>query len=432
MGKTFYWFRRDLRLEDNAGLYHALKDNKSVIPVFVFDENILKKLKPGDIRMTFIYDQIQRLKLELNALGSDLLVKYGAPLAVWRELLKDTFGSRIYLNKDYEPYASNRDQGVAEIVEQRGGQLFSYKDHVVFEENEILKNDGKPYTVFTPYCRKWMQKFNDQGVEFYETKRYYGHFWQTEAASVISLERMGFIGNQVVIPQCKVNSEVIKNYDQTRDIPADTNGTSKLGVHFRFGTISIREWALTAKELNTTFLSELCWRDFYQQILWHFPQVVTKCFKEKYEKIEWRNDQAEFEKWCSGMTGYPLVDAGMRQLNQTGYMHNRVRMVTASFLCKHLLIDWRWGERYFAEKLLDYDLAANNGGWQWAAGTGCDAAPYFRVFNPELQQKKFDPEYLYIRKWVPEYGGPAYPLPMVDHKKARERAILFYKQALLA
>jgi len=429
--ETFYWFRRDLRLKDNAGLYHALKKNSSVAPVFIFDKNILAKLKAEDTRVTFLFDQIQKLKSELNELGSDLIVEYGDPAEIWKKLLNQTKSPKIYVNKDYEPYARERDKGIKKLVEEKNGTFHSYKDHVVFEENEILKADGKPYTVFTPYSRKWMEKLTEESVKPYPNQEYYAHFFKANTPSAIgSLSDMGFIRTEIRIPHIDVEPEVIQNYDKTRDIPALVGGTSRLGVHFRFGTISIRSWGASAWQLNQTFLSELCWRDFYQQILWHFPQVVNHSFKSKYEKIEWRNNKAEFEKWCNGTTGYPLVDAGMRQLNETGYMHNRVRMVTASFLCKHLLIDWRWGEQYFAEKLLDYDLGANNGGWQWSAGTGCDAAPYFRVFNPESQQKKFDPKFEYIQKWVPEYGTPDYPLPMVDHKQARERALFTYKSGL--
>ena len=429
--KTFYWFRRDLRLKDNAGLYHALKNNSSVVPIFIFDKNILEKLKEEDTRVTFLFDQIQKLKSELNELGSDLIVEYGEPIEIWKKLLNETQSSKIYTNKDYEPYAIERDKSIKKLVEEKHGTFHSYKDHVIFEENEILKADGKPYTVFTPYSRKWMEKLTEECMKPYPNQEYYAHFFKENAPSAIgSLSDMGFIRTEIRIPHMDVEPEVIQNYDKTRDIPALVDGTSRLGVHFRFGTISIRSWGASAWQLNQTFLSELCWRDFYQQILWHFPKVVAHSFKSKYEKIEWRNNKAEFERWCNGTTGYPLVDAGMRQLNETGYMHNRVRMVTASFLCKHLLIDWRWGEQYFAEKLLDYDLGANNGGWQWSAGTGCDAAPYFRVFNPESQQKKFDPKFEYIQKWVPEYGTPDYPLPMVDHKQARERALFTYKSGL--
>jgi len=428
---TFFWFRRDLRLHDNCGLYQALKNHTSVLSVFIFDTNILEKLPDSDARVTFLHREIIDLKKTLQNLGSDILVMHGDPIQVWQGLTKKYQCYEIYTNNDYEPYARERDKTVDQMLRKNGGRLIGYKDQVIFEKNEISKEDGTPYTVFTPYRRKWETRLYATEIPNYDSKPYFSHLLPVRKPfSVLSLKDLGFIPSQITIPQKSPLLETVKNYHQTRDIPALKHGTSRIGVHLRFGTVSIRDWVKRAREFSEIFLSELCWRDFYQQILWHFPHVVNSAFKPQYDKIVWRNDRAEFDKWCQGQTGYPLVDAGMRQLNQIGYMHNRVRMVTASFLCKHLLIDWRWGEAYFAKKLLDFDLAANNGGWQWSASTGCDAAPYFRVFNPVNQQLKFDPDFEYIRQWVSEYGTLNYPLPMVDHKVARLRAIAIYKRYL--
>ncbi|GJM32681.1 MAG: deoxyribodipyrimidine photo-lyase [Saprospiraceae bacterium] len=433
-----------MRLRDNAGLYHALKGDYPVLPLFIFDKNILDDLEDkDDARVSFIHQVVTEIQEELQKLGSNLLVKYGNPLDIWEEIMATYPVNAIYSNRDYEPYAKTRDNRVGELVKKKGIPFHAYKDHVIFEKMEIEKEAGGPYTVFTPYSKKWLAKLktktawhNEQEISFYlkpyPTEEYFDNFFQSDQPfDLPSLESMGFLSSKLSIPDKTVSRRIIRNYDSTRDYPA-TDGTSRLGIHFRFGTISIREKALHAQQLNDTFLNELIWREFYAQILDHFPKVVEKSFREKYDFIEWRNDEDEFQKWCHGKTGYAMVDAGMRQLNQTGYMHNRVRMITASFLTKHLLIDWRWGEAYFARMLLDYDLASNNGGWQWAAGCGTDAAPYFRIFNPYSQQEKFDKNFDYIKKWVPEYHTDDYPEPIVDHKFARERCLNVYKTGLEA
>ncbi len=437
---TYFWFRRDLRLQDNAGLYHALKENENVQPVFIFDKNILDKLKSDDRRVTFIHQTIHNLNRKLNSLGSSIKVYYGSPIDIWKELIQQS-PANIYTNRDYEPYALKRDEQISELMTNEGLELKTFKDHVIFEKDEVLKKDGTPYTVFTPYSKKWKAKLlekteieNEVQSSFYfktyPTEKYFSKFNQHQNERTIpSLESMGFESWDGHFPPQSVTQGIIKNYSQQRDFPA-LDATSKLGIHFRFGTISIREKARKASTLNETFLNELIWRDFYAQILQAFPHIVNEPFREKYKHIEWRNNESEFKIWCEGKTGYPMVDAGMRQLNETGYMHNRVRMVVASFLTKHLLIDWRWGEQYFADKLLDFDLASNNGGWQWASGTGTDAAPYFRIFNPTSQLEKFDKELKYIKEWISEYGTSHYPKPMVDHSFARKRCLEVYKKGL--
>jgi deoxyribodipyrimidine photo-lyase len=431
-----FWFRRDLRLDDNAGLYHALKtaqeEGRNVLPLFIFDRTILDNLEnKRDRRVEYIHRALHGIADALKPHQSSLLVRYGFPLAVWGQLLEEYSIHAVFTNHDYEPYASERDAAVERLLEARGIGFHTFKDQVIFEKNEILTGDNRPYTVFTPYSRKWKAHLSDSVVRAYPTEQYFSAFEKivSEAFPIPTLTEMGFEALGEPFPDSTIPADVVRHYDRTRDFPAE-RGTTRLSVHLRFGTVSVRELVRTAQELNETWLNELIWRDFYQQILWHFPRVAHESFKPDYERIEWRRDTADFQRWCEGKTGYPLVDAGMRELNATGFMHNRVRMVVASFLTKHLLLDWRWGERYFAQQLLDFDLAANNGGWQWAAGTGCDAAPYFRVFNPASQQEKFDPKREYIRRWVPEIDSAAYPAPMVEHKFARERALAAYKQAL--
>lgn len=425
------WFRRDLRLQDNAALYHALNSAYPVLPLFIFDKDILDKLDDKkDKRVDFIHQQIERLKHELKALGSDMLVFYNQPHLAWEEVFKNYDVKAIYANHDYEPYAIERDKYIQDFAKARAASYHSFKDQCIFEKDEITKDDGKPYTVFTPYSRKWKAKFNGYITKAYPTEKYFSNFLQTTIEYKIpTLEQMGFKPTQTEYPSIEVAQGIIRHYDKTRNFPS-IEGTSRLGIHFRFGTISIREKARKAAELNETYLNELIWRDFYMQILYHFPQVTQQSFKPKYDSIAWRNNEEEFAKWCEGKTGYPIVDAGMRELNETGYMHNRVRMIVASFLTKHLLIDWRWGEAYFAKKLLDFDLSANNGGWQWASGSGTDAAPYFRVFNPALQTEKFDKQLVYIKKWIPELNSSAYPKPIVQHEYARKRCLETYKAAL--
>ncbi len=425
------WFRRDLRLDDNAALYHALRSGYPVLPLFIFDRNILDQLEnKTDRRVEFIYHTIVDLKDGLQQSGATMEVHYGHPEAIFRHLLATYDIAAVYTNTDYEPYATERDGEIGKLLAARLIPFHAYKDQVIFEKNEVLKEDGSPYTVFTPYSRKWKSRLNDFYLSAYPTKKYHRQFLQREPSPMPDLRAMGFEPGGGSFPPPAIQSDLLEKYSTQRDYPA-IPGTSRLGLHLRFGTISIRKLARGAAGLSETYLKELIWRDFYQMILWHYPKVGKgQAFKAVYDRIKWRNNEKEFAAWCAGQTGYPLVDAGMRELTATGFMHNRIRMVTASFLAKHLLIDWRWGEAWFAEKLLDFDLAANNGGWQWAAGSGCDAAPYFRVFNPTLQAKKFDPDGIYIRRWVPEWEEPTYPSPMVDHDLARKRAIDVYSKAV--
>jgi deoxyribodipyrimidine photo-lyase len=426
-----FWFRRDLRLTDNAGLYHALKSSKPVIPIFIFDKNILDKLEEkADRRVEFIYAALGEMQAVLAAIGSSLEVYYGTPLDIFKQLANKYKIDTVFANHDYEWYALEREIAISKFLKEQGISFQTYKDQVILEKAEVVKDDGTPYTVFTPYSRKWKSILNEDHLKPYPTKKYFNNFYPQPAQSILSLSSMGFTPPGKTFPSKSLKEELIKKYAEQRNFPAIA-GTSKLGVHLRFGTISIRELAAHSRQLSETYLNELIWRDFYHMILWHFPKVGRgKAFKPQYDTINWRKDTGEFECWCKGQTGYPIVDAGMRELNETGFMHNRVRMIVASFLSKHLLLDWRLGEAYFAEKLLDFDLAANNGGWQWAAGSGCDAAPYFRIFNPRLQTEKFDKELKYIRRWVPELDSFDYPKPIVDHDFARKRCLEVYGQAL--
>lgn len=427
---SIFWFRRDLRLDDNHGFYQALKGLDPVVPVFIFDTNILEELTAKkDRRVEFIRDSLQRMQLQLEKQGARLDVRIGDPATVYKKLLQDYTVKAVYANHDYEPYALERDQSVQQLLQSKAIPFHSFKDQVILEKNEVVKDDGKPYTVFTPYSRRWKAVLRAEDLQSFPSEKLLDRVLKQTVKPIPSLEQLGFAGSGEPFPETSCPSSVLKNYKDQRDIPS-VAGTSRLGVHLRFGTISIRALARQAQGLSETFLNELIWRDFYQMILWHFPQVVSHSFKPAYDAIPWRNNQQEFEAWCAGQTGYPIVDAGMRELNATGYMHNRVRMIVASFLTKHLLIDWRWGEAYFAQQLLDFDLAANNGGWQWAAGSGCDAAPYFRVFNPYLQTKKFDPDLLYIKKWVPEFQELTYVNPIVEHEFARARCLQTYGSAL--
>lgn len=430
MKVSIFWFRRDLRLTDNAGLYHALKSGQQILPIFIFDTHILSKLEnKHDLRVNFIHLSLIKLKQQLKELGSDILILHGEPEEIWKKLIEDYDIEQVYTNEDYEPYAIDRDNKVKTILEQQNIGLFKYKDHCIFRYDEVLKDDGKPYTVYTPYSRKWKEKLNSFYLKSYPNEHYFKYFIKDVNFILPSLNDLGFHFEDYKFPADTATFKIIKEYKENRDFPA-INGTSKLSLHFRFGTISIREKARKAKELSETWLNELIWRDFYIQIMAHFPHVVKSAFKPNYDNIEWRNDVNEYKKWCEGNTGYPIVDAGMRELNETGFMHNRVRMIVSSFLTKHLLIDWRWGEAYFAEKLLDFELASNNGGWQWAAGSGVDAAPYFRIFNPQLQTQRFDDKMEYIKKWVTEINTSKYPAPMVEHSFARNRCLEVYKKGL--
>jgi len=431
----YFWFRRDLRLNDNHGLFRALTSGLKVRGIFIFDTQILDALhKPHDARVEFIHHEIKELATETNG-GFDVF--YGNSIEIWENLLKNASNTGlkgVYCNRDYEPTAIKRDEQIKQLCFTHQVDFQQFKDQVIFEQAEVVKDDGKPYTVFTPYMKKWKTRLDQVGIELYPSENHKEAFLSDERFSlsprkIPTLEEMGFAPTGIDIPQKTIDQGRIRKYEQTRDFPSIV-GTSRLSVHFRFGTISIREKFKNGYSLSEKWINELIWREFYMQILWHFPQVVTESFKPQYDRIQWENNDEHFELWKQGKTGYPLVDAGMRELNATGFMHNRVRMVVASFLTKHLLIDWRWGEAYFAEKLLDFELSSNNGGWQWAAGSGVDAAPYFRVFNPTAQMEKFDPQLLYIKKWVPEYGTIRYPKPIVDHAFARLRCLERYKSAL--
>lgn len=427
---SIFWFRRDLRLNDNAGLYHALKESKQVLPVFIFDITILEQLEnKEDRRVEFILFALKEMQNQLEELGSSLLILHDTPLQAFEKLLSDYTIQAVYTNHDYEPYATKRDKSIQELLKKKSIELKTFKDQVIFEKNEVAKDDGLPYTIFTPYMRKWKTRLTDFYLKPYPAKKYFSDFLKTKPFPFPTLKKLGFQSTGLDFKVPALDKKKISVYDKQRDYPG-IPGTTRLGVHLRFGTVSIRQLVTMAGELNETWLNELIWREFYMGILFHFPHVATGPFKKQYAHINWRNNEEEFKAWCEGQTGYPIVDAGMRELNATGFMHNRVRMITASFLTKHLLIDWRWGEAYFAEKLLDYDLAANNGGWQWAASSGCDAVPYFRIFNPAEQTKRFDPEHRYIKKWVPEFQELTYPAPIVEHKFARERVLAAYKKAL--
>lgn len=426
---SIFWFRRDLRLEDNRGLSKALQGEQPVLPLFLFDENILKKLPKKDARVEFIQQQITKIAEELEQKGSTLLVKHGDPEKIWQQLFEQYNVQAVYTNEDYEPYARERDAKIIGMCTERDISFYAFTDQVIFAKDEVLTEQESVYQVYTPYSRKWKQQLTKDHLKTQAVGKYAKNFFQKKSQAMPSLQDLGFEETGQKFPETTIPVDIIKNYKEQRDTPS-IHGTTHFGFHLRFGTVSVRELVGVALELSETWLNELIWREFFLMILWHYPETVNEPFRKKYKGIAWRNDEQEFEKWCAGKTGYPLVDAGMRELNETGFMHNRVRMVTASFLCKDLLIDWRWGERYFAEKLLDFELASNVGNWQWVAGTGCDAAPYFRIFNPESQRKKFDPENEYITKWVPEWNTEEYPESMVDHKKARERTLRAYKKAI--
>jgi len=434
---TYFWFRRDLRVKDNHGFYQALKSGLKVKPIFIFDTNILNKLvDKNDARVAFIHQQLLNLKTifignhpDFEGLNSDIEVWYGDPTEVWTKILSTNTVAEIYTNTDYEPNAINRDAKIAKLCESFSCNFRFFKDQVIFEKAEVTKDDGLPYTVFTPYMKKWKIRYFENPPIQYPSESNLQNLATFKYGEMPSLSDMGFEKSGLEIPSMQVEQGRIKNYEQTRDIPS-VLGTSRLSIHLRFGTISVREKVTKGFKLSEKWVNELIWRDFYQQILFHFPRIVNESFKPQYDKIEWLNDEKSFQLWTEGKTGYPIVDAGMRELNATGFMHNRVRMIVASFLTKHLLIDWRWGEAYFAQKLLDFDLASNNGGWQWAAGSGVDAAPYFRVFNPTLQTQKFDSEFKYIKQWVPEFGTGKYPKPIVEHSFARERCLTTYKRGI--
>ncbi|GAA0880033.1 deoxyribodipyrimidine photo-lyase [Algoriphagus jejuensis] len=426
---TLFWFRRDLRLEDNTGLQRALQEEKNVLPLFIFDRNILERLEEkADARVEFIHAQLTEIKAQLEKKGSSLLVRYGTPEEIFSKLSTEFSISAVYTNRDYEPYAKERDEKIEALLEEKKVRFLSFKDQLIFEPGEILNGSGEFYKVFTPFSKAWLSKFNQTDIQN-PGQPNWKNLKGLTPFPMISLGEMGFEKTSICIPPKITDEDLIRHYDQNRDFPAK-NGTSRLGIHLRFGTISIRKLAGIAAKLNDVFLKELIWREFYMMILAFNPQVVDRAFKPEYDRIPWRQDLGDFHAWCAGKTGFPIVDAGMRELNETGYMHNRVRMITASFLTKLLLIDWRWGEAYFAKQLLDFDLSANNGSWQWAAGTGTDSQPYFRIFNPESQTSKFDPDLEYIKHWIPELETKKYPKPIVAYKFARQRALETYKIAL--
>lgn len=429
---SIFWFRRDLRLDDNVGFLEALKGGHPVLPIFIFDKEILNELPQDDARVTFIYETLQKMRNELQEdHGSSLALFYGKPETVWKQLVKDYDIDTVYTNHDYEPYALERDEQIKKLLNKEDIDFKTFKDQVIFEKDEVVKGDGDPYVVYTPYKNKWQEIFDeDAHLKIHYTSQHLKNLIQNSRLPNLDLSDMGFKKSSIEIPEYDVTPTLIQNYEDTRNFPGQ-DGTSHLGPHLRFGTVSVRKMVKKAiAEKNTIFWSELIWREFFMQILYHYPKTVNNAFRSKYDRIEWRNNKKEFEKWKKGETGYLLVDAGMRQLNTTGYMHNRVRMLVASFLCKHLLIDWRWGEAYFAEKLLDYEQSSNVGNWQWAAGSGVDAAPYFRIFNPMTQVDKFDKDKKYIKEFVPEFDTDDYPEKMVDHKEARERCLKTYKAAV--
>ncbi|MBS4014530.1 MAG: deoxyribodipyrimidine photo-lyase [Bacteroidetes bacterium] len=427
---SIFWFRRDLRLSDNKALHYALKGANPVLPIFIFDDNILNELDKDDSRVEFIYTQLVKLKMELQSIGSDIVVKIGNPIRIIKEIINDYNVKSVFCNKDHEPYGIDRDKDIQELLAKSGIEFIQYLDHLIADKNSVLKSDGKPYTVYTPFKNRFKQVISSSDYIDYDVNSCKNNFAQVLESFIIpSMHLFGFKSKNIEFPSANINPDIIKNYNNTRDIPS-IEGTTKLGIHIRFGTISIRELYRNSIDLNEVFINELIWREFYAMILMHYPNVVYSSFKKQYDNIKWINDDKDFESWMNGETGYEIVDAGMRQLNETGCMHNRVRMITASFLTKHLLIDWRWGEAYFARKLLDYELSSNNGGWQWCAGSGSDAAPYFRIFNPERQMEKFDPKKEYIRMWIPEFDSNSYRNKIVDHKRAIERCKIVYSSAL--
>ena len=428
---NIFWFRRDLRLDDNVGFYEALRGEQPVLPIFIFDSEILEKLPKNDARVNFIHETLQNIRQTLqDQHGSSIALYHGKPKDIFENLLQDYKINTVFTNHDYEPYAKTRDKEIKALLNKNEVDFKTFKDHVIFEKDEVVKNDGKPYMVYTPYMRKWKEKFKTIDLEIFYTNSFLNNLVEHSRLPNLSLSDIGFKTSNQEIPPFDVTPTLIQQYKDTRNFPAK-DATSKLGPHLRFGTASIRKMIKKAiAEDNEIFWQELIWREFFMQILWHFPHTPDNAFKPKYDRIDWRNNEDEFKKWCEGQTGYPLVDAGMRQLNETGFMHNRVRMLVGSFLCKHVLIDWRWGEAYFAEKLHDYEMASNVGNWQWVAGSGVDASPYFRIFNPTTQIQKFDKNLEYIKKWVPDFQELSYPQPIVEHKMARERCLETYKSAL--
>ena len=427
---TVFWFRRDLRLDDNKGLYKALTGGNKVFPIFIFDTEITSKLSKDDARLSFIYNALGGINNIMRGNRCRIGLYRGTPRAVIKKIIQNFSVEKVVVNHDYEPYALKRDNEISSFLKEKGVAFETYKDQVIYEKNEVVKDDGNPYVVYTPYSRKWLAKFDEEGIEYFPSEKYLDKFYTGLNLPELTMDDLGFIESKITPKPFKFDNKTIDRYEETRNFP-NIDSTSRLGVHLRFGTQSIRKLVQkSSKRKNNIFLKELIWREFFMQIIWHFPYTVNQCFKKQYDRIDYLNDEKDFEKWCNGKTGYPLIDAGMRQLNETGFMHNRVRMLVASFLCKHLLIDWRWGEAYFAQKLFDYEQSSNVGNWQWSAGCGVDAAPYFRIFNPHEQIKKFDKSLEYISKWVKDLNEPTYPTQIVEHKMARERCLTKYKAAL--
>lgn len=429
--KSIFWFRRDLRVDDNHGLFKALTESSEVLPIFIFDKNILDKLNnKNDRRVDFIHQRLELIQSEIIPFGSSLQVFYGDPLEIIKNLVKKYKPNSLYTNRDYESYAIDRDVKIKNYLSDLKIDFKDFKDQCIFEKKEVVKKDNSPYTVFTPYMKTWKERLKKNPFSEFDSISHLDKLSKVPNISIPTLKDIGFNKTDLNIPPTTWPLKNLKSYNENRNIPSLTWGTSHYGVHLRFGSLSVRKLLRLAQKWNETWMNELIWRDFFMQILYNFPHVEHNSFKSAYDDIKWSSNTSHFKAWCDGLTGFPIVDAGMRELNNTGYMHNRVRMITASFLCKNLQINWRWGEKYFAEKLLDYELSANNGNWQWAAGSGCDAAPYFRIFNPELQIKKFDPELIYIKTWIPEYGSEHYPQPIVDYKQSRVDALNMYKKAL--
>jgi deoxyribodipyrimidine photo-lyase len=426
---NIFWFRRDLRLEDNVGLFHALNDDEEVLPIFIFDAFILSQLPKDDARVTFIHELLSKIQSKLDEKGKSLAVFHGNPKEIFEKLIHENKIKTVYTNHDYEPYARKRDKEMNQLFKENDIIFKTSKDQVIFEKSEVVKDDETPYVVYTPYSKKWKELFSKIKLNHYNSEEKL-HKIIKHSYPFLSLDEIGFEVSTIKVTPFNISDNLISKYEETRNFPS-LNGTSMLGTHLRFGAVSIRKMVNHAANFqNETFLKELIWREFFMQIVWHFPHTVNASFRPKYDAVQWKNNEELFQKWCQGKTGYPIVDAGMRELNKTGHMHNRVRMIVASFLCKHLLIDWKWGETYFAQKLLDYEQASNVGNWQWAAGSGVDAAPYFRIFNPTEQVKKFDKDLKYIKKWVPELETLHYPKPIVDHKEARELCLKIYKEAV--
>tara|TARA_A100000164_G_scaffold376021_1_gene412190 strand:- start:224 stop:1513 length:1290 start_codon:yes stop_codon:yes gene_type:complete len=425
--KTFsvFWFRRDIRLEDNIGLFQATNSKYPVIPIFIFDEKITLNLPKNDTRINFIYKNLKKLNdLLIEKFNSRLQVFKGNPAKIIDKIAKQYNVKEVYTNHDYEPYAIKRDNLIFKNLKNKKIPFYTFKDQVIFEKNEVIKDNGSPYVVFTPYMRKWKETLK-KNYSVLEKNKLSNNFHNLNKYNLKEISEYGFESNISDVLNFDVSKKIIEEYEKKRNFPS-LNSTSKIGPFLRFGVISIRSLVrYVLKFKNETFLNELIWREFFMQILFHFPNSSKSSFKSKYDNIKWVNDKKMFEAWKNGKTGFPIVDAGMNELNKTGFMHNRVRMITSSFLCKQLLIDWRWGEKYFALKLNDYEMSSNVGNWQWASGSGVDAAPYFRIFNPHTQIEKFDKNYDYINNWVDLKNN--YPKEIVNHKEARENCLKMYK-----